>query len=67
MSCTCVKDHTITCRVHPLEYEQIEVMGKHIAELEAEVEGLRKLLYIVGWSDAGINRAIKEVEDESDA
>ena len=35
MSCTCVKDHTITCRVHPNEYQQIEVMGKHIAKLGA--------------------------------
>jgi len=34
-----------------------------IAKLQAENDGLRKLLYIEGWADAGIDRAIKEMSD----
>jgi hypothetical protein len=44
MSCTCVEDHTITCRVHPHEYQQIEVMGKHIAKLQAELKHAQAMI-----------------------
>ena len=44
MSCTCIKDLHKICRVHPHEYEQIEVMGKHIAKLEAVVDMTREIL-----------------------
>ena len=69
MSCTCVKDHTITCRVHPLEYEQIEVMGKHIAKLQAVVDAAKPLLVLQLTdgieryeAEQALEQAIKEVE-----
>jgi hypothetical protein len=72
MSCTCIKDHTITCRVHPHEYQQIEVMGKHIAKIQAVVDMTREILVeaedyekrtgkTISWLNK-LRDAIKEVE-----
>ncbi len=40
--CTCTKDCEMTCIVHPLEFEKIRVMAKHIAELKATIAELEK-------------------------
>ena len=74
MSCTCIKDHTITCRVHPHEYQQIEVMVKHMAKLQAELKRHKFAIGILykcfrekeptpsAWVDEAF--ALKEMDDE---
>ena len=37
--------------------------NKRIAELEAEVEALRELLYAEGWGDTSIDKALEAGND----
>ena len=41
-----------------------ELVDNRIAELEAEVEALRELLYAEGWGDTSIDKALEAGNDD---